>query len=101
MPPEIALAESSVHRLEGVFDGLAARSLQALLERASPHVGVLIDLTQVREFHDFGVAVLGEAIAHTQARVTLRGLRRHHISVLRYFGIETEPVEQASALDDA
>jgi anti-anti-sigma regulatory factor len=83
-----ALTLESTIRLEGVFDGIAARRLEALLARAAPQVRFEIDLTQVREFHDFGVAVLANALTRTRAHVVLSGLRRHQVRLLRYFGVE-------------
>ena len=100
MQPEECVAATSSIRLDGALDGVAARRLEALLERAEPGARFHIDLTQVREFHDFGIAVLGRALARSRAHVTLRGLRRHQICVLRYFGVETEPLERA-VLSDA
>ena len=80
--------------------GLAARRLEALLARAEPGDHLRIDLTKVREFHDFGIAVLAQALTRCKAHVTLLGLRQHQVRVLRYFGVDTEPLERA-ATDDA
>jgi anti-anti-sigma regulatory factor len=85
-----------VIRLDGAFDGVAARRLEALLGDAAEGVPVRIDLSQVREFHDFGIAVLGQALTRTRARVTIRGLRQHQIRVLRYFGVDAGPLESAA-----
>jgi anti-anti-sigma regulatory factor len=85
----------SIITLEGVFDGLAAAHLEEALLRARPGDRVLVDVTRVREFHDFGVAVLGRALARCQAEVKLRGLRQHQIRVLRYFGVDAGPMERA------
>ena len=86
-----------VIRLEGVFDGGAARRLESLLADASPDARVAIDLTQVREFHDYGIAVLGHALLESPAKVTVRGLRHHHVRVLRYFGVDAGALEAAVA----
>ncbi len=99
MQPEESVSATSSIRLEGAFDGLAARHLEALLDRAEPGARVHIDLTQVRDFHDFGIAVLGRAVTRSRAHVTLRGLRQHQIRVLKYFGVETEPLERAVLAD--
>jgi anti-anti-sigma regulatory factor len=101
MRPDDAVREHSVIRLEGVLDGIVARRVEAMLTRAKPGARLDLDLTQVREFHDFGIAVLGHALTHTPAQVTLRGLRQHHIRVLRYFGIETASLEGAATTDVA
>jgi anti-anti-sigma regulatory factor len=81
--------------LEGVLDGVAALRVEEELLRAQPGDRLLVDMTQVREFHDFGVAVLGRALSRTRADVRLRGLRQHQIRVLRYFGVDAEPIERA------
>ena len=95
MQLEELVTATTTLRLEGTLDGVAARRVEALLDRAEPGARFHVDVTQVREFHDFGVAVLGRALARTRASVSLRGLRRHQICVLRYFGIETAPLERA------
>jgi hypothetical protein len=46
-----------------------------------------VDLRHVREFHDHGVAFLAQAIAASAGRVSVRGLRQHHLRLLRYLGI--------------
>jgi len=74
--------------LDGVFDGPAARRVEANLISAAPGTRVRIDLTKVREFQDFGVAVLGHAVSRCRARVVVRGLRQHQLRVLRYFGLD-------------
>jgi anti-anti-sigma regulatory factor len=89
---DVAADGPSIH-VADVLDGLTARRVEAALALARPGDRLLVDLTQVREFHDFGIAVLGQALARCEARVTLRGLRRHQIRVLRYFGVETAPLE--------
>ncbi len=85
----------SIIALSGVFDGVAARHLEEKLLRTLPGDRILVDLTQVREFHDFGVAVLGRALTLCRAEVKLRGLRQHQIRVLRYFGVDAGPLERA------
>jgi anti-anti-sigma regulatory factor len=96
MPLANAVLPQSVLRLEGAFDGVAARRLEALLSRAEPGARFHIDVTQVREFHDFGLAVLAQALTRCKALVTLTGLRLHQIRVLRYFGVDTAPLERAA-----
>ena len=78
--------DHSLIRLSGAFDGLGARRLEVLLAAAEPGACLRVDLTQIREFHDFGIAVLAQALTRCKAKVTLLGLRRHQIRVLRYFG---------------
>jgi ABC-type transporter Mla MlaB component len=93
--------DHSLARLSGAFDGLAARRLEAMLARAQPGDRLRIDLTKIREFHDFGIAVLAQALTRCKAQVTLLGLRQHQIRVLRYFGVDTAPLERAAVVDAA
>ena len=86
--------EERVVRLDGVFDVPAARRVERLLEQAQPGAAVRLDLTHVREFHDFGVAVLAQALKHGSAvRVALQGLRQHQARLLRYFGVDAARFE--------
>ena len=93
--------DHSLIRMSGTFDGLRARRLEAMLARAEPGASLRVDLTQIREFHDFGIAVLAQALTRSKAQVTLLGLRRHQIRVLRYFGVDTAPLERAAVADEA
>ena len=85
----------SILSLEGVFDGVAAGRVEEVLRAARPGDRLLLDLTRVREFHDFGVAVLGRALTRCQAEVRIRGLRHAQVSVLRHFGVDAGPIERA------
>jgi anti-anti-sigma regulatory factor len=98
---ETMMAADSVIRLEGAFDGVTARRLEALLVDAAEGLPFDIDMTQVREFHDFAIAVLGQALTRTRAHVRIRGLRQHQIRVLRYFGVDAGPLESAAVADAA
>jgi hypothetical protein len=79
--------ERTVIQLEGVFDVPAARRLAIELDEA--HYGeVRIDMTRVREFHDFGVALLAQTIAGRRSPTAVIGLHDHHLRLLRYLGID-------------
>lgn len=99
MNGEAAAAAPKVIRMDGVFDVPAAQRLARELAD-SGDAEVRIDLTRVREFHDFGVALLARELARRPA-TTVSGLRQHHIRLLRYLGIDagaqegTEPSEAA------
>jgi hypothetical protein len=81
-------AESStVIQMDGVFDVPAARRLARELE-GTPFANVRIDLTRVREFHDFGVALLAQQIAGRRAPTAVMGLHEHHLRLLRYLNID-------------
>jgi hypothetical protein len=81
-----AIPEVVEIRLEGVFDVSAAQSLVSALGRAPAEREVRIDLTHVREFHDFAVAVLGEALSQRRDHVAVRGLSQHQLRLLTYLG---------------
>ena len=72
--------------MNGTFDVPAAQFVAQQLEVAGER-DVRIDLTHVREFHDFGVALLAKALAGRR-RVSVRGLRTHQVRLMRYLGIE-------------
>jgi hypothetical protein len=83
-----ALAEARTEiQLDGVFDVPAARQLARELDGIG-FSEVRIDLTRVREFHDFGVALLAQAIAGRRAPTSVIGLHDHHLRLLRYLGID-------------
>ena len=84
-------ADRRVIRVDGVFDVAAAQRLARELAEAG-EAEVRIDLTRVREFHDFGVALLARALAG-RPEVTVAGLRQHHLRLLRYLGIDAGPVD--------
>jgi anti-anti-sigma regulatory factor len=98
MREELATDPIHIH-LTGAFDGLTARRLEAVLAQAGPGARLRVDLSKVREFHDFGLAVLAQAMTRCKARVTLLGLGQHQIRVLRYFGVDTAPLERAVSTD--
>ncbi len=92
-------ADPRIIRVEGVFDVPAAQRLARELADAG-EAEVRIDLTRVREFHDFGIALLARELSG-RARTSVSGLRQHHVRLLRYLGIDTatpagaEPAEIA------
>ena len=101
MRPEEAVSDDGVISVDGLFDGLAARRVEALLTRAEAGRRLHVDLTQVREFHDFAIAVLANALTHCPAKVVLRGLRQHQIRLLRYFGVDSGPLAPLVPADAA
>ncbi len=87
--------EEVVIRMEGVFDAAAAQRLSTAIETAQAE-DIRVDLTDVREFHDFGIAMLARALSG-RSHVAVSGLRHHQLRLLRYFGIDPDaagaPVE--------
>ena len=89
--------EQRVIRVKGVFDAAAAQRLAAALEDAEPG-DVRVDLTDVREFHDFGIAMLARAL-DGRSGVVVSGLRQHQLRLLRYFGIDAGPVDVGAPVE--
>ena len=79
--------EPFVIEREGTFDILAAQEVARALAGA-PHFEVCLDLSQVRVFHDFGLAVLAQSLAGRSPRVRVLGLNQHQVRLLRYLGVE-------------
>lgn len=79
------------------FDGITARRLERWLSHAGPGTRLRVDLTRVRQFHDFALAVLAQAMTRCEAHVTLLGLSRHQILPLRCFDVDTGALERAVA----
>jgi anti-anti-sigma regulatory factor len=86
-----------VIQADGTFDVPAAERVARAIQAASG-LEVRVDLTRVRDFHDFGVAVLARALA-TRRQVEVRGLRTHQIRLLRYLGIDA--IGEPPPLSDA
>ena len=86
-------------RMDGVFDLSAAQLVVRALERAPAERDVRIDVTHVREFHDFAVAVLAQALAKRRERVAVRGLRQHQLRLLTYLGLgqTAEPLDMSDS----
>jgi hypothetical protein len=86
MDPGHAEEHVMIIELDGTFDKPAAQRLALALEEAGDR-DVRVDLSRVKDFHDFGVADLGRALAGRR-RVSVRGLRTHQVRLLRYLGVE-------------
>jgi anti-anti-sigma regulatory factor len=90
-------ANDVVIRMDGTFDVITARRLAGTLADADPGEEVYVDLTHVREFNDFGIAVLAQALRESPARISLRGLRQHQYRMLRYLGVDPGALEESDA----
>jgi len=77
----------AVIRMDGIFDVPAAKRLARELEEMA-YADLRIDLTRIREFHDFGVALLAQSLAGRRAPTAVLGLQEHHLRLLRYLGID-------------
>jgi anti-anti-sigma regulatory factor len=88
----------TVLRLEGEFDLPAARMLKTLLGGLEAGSKVRIDFGRVRRLHDYGIAVLAQALTRLDgATVKLDGLGTHHVRLLRYFGVDASAFGGAQA----
>ncbi len=92
-----ASTDAQIIRWDGVFDLAAAQEVAQRLAGAPAGAAIHVDLTHVREFHDFGVVVLARALAASPARVAVQGLRHHHWRLLRYLGIPAAAPQGALA----
>jgi anti-anti-sigma regulatory factor len=81
--------------MDGTFDVPAAQRVALALQEAGERE-VRIDLTHVRDFHDFGVALLAKAMAGRR-QVSVRGLRTHQVRLMRYLGIDAETQPSSAA----
>lgn len=81
-----------VIRVEGVFDLRAALRIRLALRHLQPGGALRIDLTALREFPDYAVAALAEALRApgVAARVVLSGLCQRQLRLLRYLGVDPE-----------
>ncbi len=89
--------EEVVIRLDGVVDAAAAQQLSTAIETANADE-IRVDLTHVREFHDFGIAMLARALSGRH-HVAVSGLRQHQLRLLRYFGIDAGPVDLSGPVE--
>jgi len=89
--------EHVIIRMEGVFDAAAAQRLSNALESAHGEE-IRVDLSDVREFHDFGIAMLARALS-VRSGIAVSGLRQHQLRLLRYFGIDAGPVDLGAPVE--
>jgi anti-anti-sigma regulatory factor len=81
-----------VIHVSGVLDATAARALHAHLSGAREGDSVVLDLHEVREIQNFGLAILAEELASARVPVRLRGVCTQHLRMLRYFGLAADAV---------
>ncbi len=86
---ELLLGErgETVIRVQGVFDRQAASALARCLCEMPATAPLVIDFSQVKSFHDAGVATVARELTGHAGRA-VRGLDRHHRRLLRYCGVE-------------
>jgi hypothetical protein len=99
-PTVAATRGPTVIHVDGVFDVPAARLVARTLADLSA-MEVRIDMTRVREFHDYGVALLANAIASRRPPTTVLGLHEHHLRLLRYLAIDTGAANLSAGIEIA
>src|SRR5438132_11551699 len=78
-------------RITGRFDPASALLLERELVKEDETGEVVLDFASVDELGDASVAVLSHVLRSSHSRsLRVRGLRRHHERLLRYFGIELD-----------
>ena len=90
--------DRTIIQMDGVFDVPAARRLAAALDEAN-FAEVRIDLTRVREFHDFGVALLAQTISSRRAPTAVLGLQEHHLRLLKHLGIDCAGANMSAGVE--
>lgn len=69
-----------------VFDVPEAWLIRDAIRRAPPEMRIALDFRRTAELHDFALAVLVETFTREKERIEVRGLGRHHRSLLRLLG---------------
>jgi len=79
-------------RLDGVFDGAAAARIAEALAQVRPGGALHVDLAQVRDFPDAGLAALARILTASglAVRVILGGLCQHQVRILGYLGVDVD-----------
>ncbi len=81
-----------VLRLRGTLDGRTAHAVTRAL-RDLPAVPLMVDFSRVHTFVDLSVDALTRALRNRP--VALTGLGRHQARMFRYFGLQTDELEQS------
>jgi hypothetical protein len=70
------------------FTAPEAERVGQAVESLAPFSQLIVDFTEVREFHDAAFFSLSKALrALARVKVVLRGLTRHQARLLRYLGL--------------
>ena len=83
-----ARGDTATYDISGRFEGVCAWELATYLAQERLPRAVL-DFSRCQEFHDYGIAVLAQALLGIDGlRVQLRGLRQHQERVFKCFGVD-------------
>jgi hypothetical protein len=78
--------EPVIIALKGSFDASALRCVRAEISGLAQGVPVILDFSHTRELSDLALSLLIPQTQELDRSVTLRGLRQHHHTLLRYLG---------------
>lgn len=99
MTPCVGDSAELLLRMEGTFDVPAAWRVRDQVAKAPKSARVIVDFSRVPHCHEFALAVLFTALATLQRGVEMRGLSKHHLTLLRYLGFNDQRVSSAGASD--
>jgi len=88
-------------RLDGTFDAAEAWRLHDLLAKVPPGSSVWLDFSQVRNFHDFAIALLAQDLVARRGFLEATGLCQHQRRILAYFGVDERDLGESGAADTA
>ncbi len=75
-------------KLDGHFTVRDAERVSEAVEALAPFSQLIVDFTEVREFHDAAFFSFSRVLRGlAKVNVVLRGLTRHQTRVLRYLGL--------------
>jgi anti-anti-sigma regulatory factor len=81
-------------QLEGTFDAAEAWRVCEALGRVPPGTPIVVDFRQVRDSHDFAIALLAQNLSQAICSVSLAGLSQHQRRILRYFGVDDSSLSE-------
>jgi len=86
----MAFVSQFLVRLDGVFDLRAAERVAEALACTRQGGALHVDLSQVREFQDAGIAALAHTLVASghAVRIVLSGLRQHQVRILEYLDVD-------------
>ena len=89
---------------DDTFDTSQAWRLSEILSEVPAGTRVMLDFTQVREFHDVAFAKLAQELRRAkepdrQIEVSARGLCQHQLRILKYLGFTGQGIEERAEED--
>jgi hypothetical protein len=95
----MAIVGELLVKLDGVFDQFAAERIAEALALVGPGGALRVDFTQIREYHDAGLAALARSLKASGhvVRVVLGGLCQHQVRILGYLGVDVDALAAVPA----